>query len=638
MDWSSGAPVSKQFDDIYFNAERGLEESRHVYLEGNQIPSRWRAQTEAQFVIAELGFGSGLNFCATYQAWRELENGAPRLHFVSLEGFPMRLEDLDRTLSHWPELNEIRQELTAQYPAPVPGVHRLLFANGAVCLDLWFGDAESVSEQWTQQELAVDAWYLDGFAPSKNESMWSKTMLQRVAQLSRPGTTASTFSVSRHIKEPLLDAGFDLKKMPGFGRKREQLFAVKRTTQQSIQWPVTPWHRPDHTHEAPATVTIIGAGLAGCFSAYALAERGVAVTLLDPTGIANQASGNTQAVIYCRIPKRRAPLGDFGIAAYCFAIARYQHWFRTGFLTAGEDGQLCGTLHTLTDEPITDIDDRLRGLNQLAYTCTAEQASQIAGNLIQQPMLYYPSSGWIAPRKLCQRLATHPNIELRTERALTVETDHHAARITTETGQWVSDQIIIASGTDCTHLLGADGLPTRSIRGQTTQIKALPELNAAICHDGYIAPAIDGQHCIGATFDLNKCDANADSASDTVNVAKLTQFLTSDPIEVVGHRVGFRCTTPDYLPVVGAVPDLALLRERFGALQFDSKRLVPVSSPVRPRLSILTGLGSRGLTYAPLAAEILASSLMNEPLPIDTSIARGISPMRFAIRQLIRSQ
>ena len=168
MDWSSGAPVSKQFDDIYFNAERGLEESRHVYLEGNQIPSRWRAQTEAQFVIAELGFCSGLNFCATYQAWRELESGAPRLHFVSLEGFPMRLEDLDRTLSHWPELNEIRQELTAQYPAPVPGVHRLLFANGAVCLDLWFGDAESVSEQWTQQELAVDAWYLDGFAPSKN--------------------------------------------------------------------------------------------------------------------------------------------------------------------------------------------------------------------------------------------------------------------------------------------------------------------------------------------------------------------------------------------------------------------------------------------------------------------------------------
>ena len=121
-------------------------------------------------------------------------------------------------------------------------------------------------------------------------------------------------------------------------------------------------------------------------------------------------------------------------------------------------------------------------------------------------------------------------------------------------------------------------------------------------------------------------------------MAKLTQFLTSDPIEVVGHRVGFRCTTPDYLPVIGPVPDLALLRERFGALQFDSKRLVPVSSPVRPRLSILTGLGSRGLTYAPLAAEILASSLMNEPLPIDTSIARGISPMRFAIRQLIRSQ
>ena len=157
--------------------------------------------------------------------------------------------------------------LTAQYPAPVPGVHRLLFANGAVCLDLWFGDAESVSEQWAQQELAVDAWYLDGFAPSKNESMWSKTMLQRVAQLSRPGTTASTFSVSRHIKEPLLEAGFDLKKMRGFGRKREQLFAVKRTPQQPSQWPVTPWHRPDHTHEAPATVTIIGAGQAagpGC--------------------------------------------------------------------------------------------------------------------------------------------------------------------------------------------------------------------------------------------------------------------------------------------------------------------------------------------------------------------------------------
>lgn len=638
MDWSSGAPVSKQFDDIYFNAEQGLEESRHVYLEGNQIPSRWRAHTEAQFVIAELGFGSGLNFCATYQAWLGLENSAPRLHFVSLEGFPMRLEDLDRTLSHWPELNQIRQELTAQYPAPVPGVHRLLFANGAVCLDLWFGDAESVSEQWAQQELAVDAWYLDGFAPSKNESMWSKSMLQRVAQLSRPGTTASTFSVSRHIKEPLLEAGFELKKMPGFGRKREQLFAVKRTEQTPIHWSTTPWHRTDRSHKAPATVTIIGAGLAGCLSAYALAERGVAVTLVDPTGVANQASGNTQAVIYCRIPKRRAPLGDFGIAAYCFAIARYQHWFRTGFLAAGEDGQLCGTLHTLSDEPIADLDDRLLGLNQLAYTCTAEQASQIAGNPIHQPMLYYPTSGWIAPRKLCQRLVSHPNIELRAERALSIDTEDHEARVTTETTQWVCDHIIVASGTECTELLGAEGLPTRSIRGQTTQISALPSLLAAICHDGYIAPAIDGQHCIGATFDLDKCDSDPDTISDTVNVNKLAQFLSADQIKVVGHRVGFRCTTPDYLPVIGAVPDLTPLRERFRALQFDSKRLLPVSSPVRPRLSILTGLGSRGLTYAPLAAEILASSLMNEPLPIDTAIARGISPMRFAIRQLIRSQ
>ena len=633
IDWNGDTPISKDFDDIYFNPGQGLAESRHVYLLGNDIPTRW-SQTNERFVIGELGFGSGLNFCVTAQAWLEAPEPKPKLHFISVEGFPMSASDLDRALSHWPELSEVKQSLLAQYPDPIPGTHRLVFFDGNLTLDLWFGDVIWATTQWAEQDLKVNAWYLDGFAPSKNSSMWSDQVLDNVAHCSPVGCTASTFSVAGKVKNPLAERGFSIHKKPGFGRKREQLFAVKQSASKHLKINSTPWHKSATRHPTPQHVAVIGAGLAGSFAAYALAKRGIKVSVIDPEGIATQASGNAQGVVYCRIPKRHAPLGDFGVLAFRYATQLYQDLLSQNILREGIDSSLCGMLHTFPSGSASEIERNIARLPHIARIVSPEEANHLSGLSLNSPMLHFPKSGWVAPKQLCQALLSHPMV--------TLITDAFESLTPTESGQHVkccsqtltADCVVFAAGT-ATRVLAPDTLlPTKAIRGQTTQIPAIPEIQSALCHEGYIAPAVDGQHCIGATFDLEDTDLSPREISDQENLAKLEAFLSIKEERVLGHRVGFRCTTPDYLPIVGPLPITDAAQDLYQALQSDGKRIIPTRCPMQPGLFVLTGLGSRGLTYGPLAGEFLASLINHEPLPLADELIKALSPTRFTIRQL----
>jgi tRNA 5-methylaminomethyl-2-thiouridine biosynthesis bifunctional protein len=220
----AGVPVSETFDDVYYSQENGLEESRHVFLQGNDLPQRWHNHPQRHFCIGELGFGTGLNFLLTWQAWRELPESRPDLHYLSIEKHPLTHAALASALDAWPALALLAKPLLDAYPGLLAGQHRVLLDDGRVRLDLWWEDAaEALQDLADREQQLVDAWYLDGFAPSHNATMWSAPLLQAAAALSRPGATLATFTVAGHVRRTLAGAGFQIEKVSGYGRKRECL-------------------------------------------------------------------------------------------------------------------------------------------------------------------------------------------------------------------------------------------------------------------------------------------------------------------------------------------------------------------------------------------------------------------------------
>lgn len=203
----SGVPVSTRFDDPYFSLENGLEETRHVFLRGNDLPARFRDG----FHIAELGFGTGLNFLATLEAWQSA-GVQGTLRFTSFEAFPMSRADLAQALQPFKALRSLSQELNEQW-SPIGGVYRI----GEAELEVIFGDARETLPRW--QGLA-EAWYLDGFSPAKNPELWSAALLSDVGAHTAPGGTCATYTAAGFVRRALTEAGFQVERVPGYGRKR----------------------------------------------------------------------------------------------------------------------------------------------------------------------------------------------------------------------------------------------------------------------------------------------------------------------------------------------------------------------------------------------------------------------------------
>ena len=202
IEWNGPVPVSTTFDDPYFSLQNGLEETQHVFLDGNDLPARFCAG----FHVAELGFGTGLNFLATLAAFRAA--GVPgKLHFTSFEAFPMSPKDRAAALAHFPNL-------------PLDGLDRA----DDVELTIVEGDARVTLPAWDGQ---ADTWFLDGFSPAKNPELWEAGLMAAVADHLKPGGTLATYTAAGHVRRALQDAGLDVARVPGFGRKRHMTRARK---------------------------------------------------------------------------------------------------------------------------------------------------------------------------------------------------------------------------------------------------------------------------------------------------------------------------------------------------------------------------------------------------------------------------
>jgi tRNA 5-methylaminomethyl-2-thiouridine biosynthesis bifunctional protein len=650
LDWDDqGRPYSRVFDDVYFSDQSGLDETRYVFIEQNRLAERFAALPEGgRLVIGETGFGTGLNFLCAWQVFEQHAAAGARLHFVSVEKYPLSPADLQRALALWPELKVFADQLLEQYVAIHQGFQRLTLDHGRVTLTLLIGDA---LEQLPQLDARIDAWFLDGFAPAKNPDMWTAELFAELARLAAPGASISTFTSTGWVRRLLNAAGFKMKRTPGIGHKWEILRGEFLGWPQETPTPAL--DKPWFARPAPLTgerrALVIGAGLAGCASAASLAARGWQVTVLERhDDIAREASGNPQGVLYLKLSAHGTALSQMIVSGFGYTRRLLEH------LQRGRDWDDCGVLQLAFNAKEAERQAQLAAAfpADLLHLLDQPEAQAVAGIGLAQGGLFYPEGGWVHPPALCQWQAAHPQIQLLTH--------HDALELRKVEGRWqawdgerlLADApvVVLAGAAEIRRFPESAELPLKRIRGQITRLAQTPQsqaLSTVVCAEGYVAPARLGEHTLGASFDFKSDDLTPTTAEHLGNLAMLEEIsldlverLQADKLapESLQGRAAFRCTSPDYLPIVGPLADTQAFTQAYAALGKDARQVPDVECPWLDGLYINSGHGSRGLITAPLSGELLAAWLDNEPLPLPRSVAEACHPNRFALRRLIRGK
>lgn len=497
LDWSRpGTPAAPDFGDIYFSTDGGLNETLAVFLAGCGLPEGW--QNTQRFIIGELGFGSGLNFLATWQMWENRKPKGGHLHFVSIEKFPFDKAQLTQALSAWPELSEKSQALLNQWPGRVKGLHRLHF--GDVTLTLVHDDIEPALESLN---IKANAWFLDGFSPSKNPDMWSPTVMKQLATLSAPGARVASFTVAGTVRRALAEAGFEVERKEGFGRKRHRLEA--RLLGDSKEFRYSGSSQP----------TIVGAGIGGLTLAKAFLRRGIIPKLIeDPDHVA--ASGNAAALIKPRFDLQDRPESRFFLSSYLYALQFYK-----GFAISK------GIRHLPKNEAGSERHEKLLAQSPLPKShLTQGQAGAI--NL--------PSALAIDPLPFKRSVLNSVDYETRKLEALP-EGDA---------------PVFLATGFGIRKLL--PDWPLRFSRGQLSWAEELNDIQHTHSYGGYALP-VGKNILIGATHDRlrsgeNPFDVNVED--DRKNLEQFETHLGLKPIPAQkASRASVRVTTADTLPVIG---------------------------------------------------------------------------------------
>jgi len=627
---ADGTPWSAAYDDVYHSRDGGPAQARHVFLGGTGLPERWRERDG--FVVLETGFGLGLNFLATWQAWREDPARCTRLHYLSIEKHPFSRADLEALHRRYPEFGALAAALHAQWPLLVPGLHRLSFDDERVVLTLAFADAALAL---AQLRCAASAVYLDGFAPEKNAAMWAPAMMKALARRSAPDARAATWSAARGVRDGLRAAGFAVETAPGFGAKREMTVARRSAGRAPAPRRVPPARR---------RALVIGGGIAGAAVAERLAVRGWQLVLAERSGaVASAASGNHAGSFHPVVTPDDSLLARLTRAGTLYALRHWRaleaagqvlRWGRCGVLQLARDPREAAAQRSALE--------RLRFPSAYVCEATRDEASAQAGIPLGAGGLWFAHSGWVQPRTLVAALLA------RCAAALDLRLGVEVAALEYDGAEWLARDpagrvidaapvVVLANGVDATGLARVPALRLRRVRGQVSHLPAgrfgsdVPRV--VVLRGGALLPPVDGLCLVGASYDFDDADPAPRIDGHAGNLERLARIAPGaaraiDPATLAG-RVGFRAVTPDRLPVVGALPQA---------------QAGPAASAV-PRLGLLArqpglfgafGYGSRGLVWASLAAELLASQIEDEPLPLEAALVDAVDPARFLLRALRR--
>lgn len=687
--------ISSSYDDVYFSHNSGIDEAHYVFMEQNNLPQRWGNFSDNNFTIGETGFGTGQNFLIAAKAWLE-KTSKGTLHFVSVEKFPLSRSDLQRALALWTESPDdkfgLAECLLQQYPPAVPGIHRIRLANNRIVLTLMYGDTEKMfaSLQGSDHPLFkrignpfFNAWFLGGFVSTKNPEMWPNELFQTIVNLSQPGTTFSTFTSDKTIQRGLANVGFEVEKTPDFGNKGDMLRGkVNNRTSKPLMpgispqdWqPATfnsphqpPWYLSPTDKKAPETAIVIGGGIAGCSTARALAERGISVTLIErQKKVAQEGSGNPQGILYPKLSTGNSPLARFGLMALLNASRYYRSFLDHHLNPINEKnspeietimGQRCGVLVLPESEDDKQKFEQISQLfpPRLVQLLKGERLHLTAGLPLESTFgLFYPQLGWINPPAVCQSLSKHPLISIQTAEVEEIIHKNSHWQALDKNGVLISKAptMVIAGGFDSSRFSQTNHLPLKKVRGQITSLPSTTqseELQTVLCGEGYIAPAVSGTHTLGATYNFDEASTDVRTKDHHVNLEQLTKTdqgmanaFCDTPTNLIAKtlsgRAAFRCTIPDYLPIAGPVPKQDAYLENYQLLRKNARSHIPIPGDNWPNLYLNIGHGSRGLSYAPICAELIASEICGEVPPLELDLRQAVHPGRFIIRDLKRNK
>lgn len=608
LDWQLvdgiDVPISKQFGDVYFSKDNGLLETRHVFLQGNDLPTRLAELNNFEyFCVGETGFGTGLNILALWQLWQQVRpNNHSHLHAISVEKFPLRKADLIRALAAWPELSHLSEQLIQQYPAAIAGCHRLNFPDERFSLDLWLGDAQEVFPA-IAKTTPVNAWFLDGFAPSCNPDMWQETVLNPIVALSDYGTTFASFSVAGVLKRGLKQHGIQITRPRGFGHKREMLKAVWKAPDMPQTSDQTETTQIPATNRKAATkqrhIAIVGAGIAGLSCAWAFAQRGHQVTLYDQTASLAGGSGNPLALLNPKLCPVHQTADHLMTLAWQYALNHY------AVFKAFRPLQIHQLALKHADE-LLDLATQYPPDILTAHTATelTPQSDYASLNLLQ--------AGAVSPHQLRDEILAHSLIQFQQAKIekITAAAQQQILHSTdAELGRF--DHVIV-----CAALQSAiffENYPVlKPIRGQVSWLnnanQALP-LSQAYSYGGYCMQLNAEQLILGASFYPNREDCDV-LAEDHVHNYELIHSVfpayakNLAPVDTWQGRASVRAQSQDYFPLLGKMHD-------------DQE------------IYSFAGLGSKGFLFAPLCSEILAAQVLAEACPVPKNLLQKLAVTRF---------
>jgi len=460
-----------------------------------------------------------------------------------------------------------------------------------------FGEASTL---WAAGPKRVDAWFLDGFAPARNPDLWHPELFATLAERSRPGATVATFTSAGAVRRGLASAGFGIERHAGFAGKRHRLSA-----RLPGQW------TPQRSMHGEALV--VGAGFAGCTTARALAERGWSVRIVDPCPEGSVPAELT-AVLYAAASHQLNAQNRF----YLGALAHAQRWLKAlGFPRDEGDGRLEGVIQHLVDPRVAEktrraIENR---------TWPRQMLAPIDANAVR-----FEGAGCLRVQAWSRFLLEHPGIVTVPGRVESLAGGERVGATLVSGDTFEADAIVLCTSGDTGKLAASGWLPLRVVRGQVSFCRPTAASRAwrqTHCHAGYLTPAIEGVHCIGATFDRERQAPVVDPVDDELNLAELERnapdlwrALGGASIELLGQHAGLRCQSSDALPLVGPLPD-------------------PQHNPhtLDDRIWLNVAHGSKGLTHTPLCADIVADRLCGHPAATDLEVMACLAPERFILRR-----
>ncbi len=509
LGWRNGVPFARDFGDIYHSPD-GARETERVFVEpvGLRGMAERAAAKGVTLRVAELGFGTGLNFAVT--AAMTLEAGC-RLHYIGVDAHPLEPTDFASIARQRRSMLPIYARLEGIYPPMLPGWHRRFLAEGRLCLSLYWGEAgAALSDLAHGQAQPIDAWFLDGFAPDRNPDMWREDLLRAIAGLAGTGTVVSTFTAVGRVRRSLEACGFDMRRVDQRPYKRESLAGV------FVRNGVA-------RRKVPGRVTVAGAGIAGASVARHLAEQGIAVTVYDPAAaVASGASGIPAMLLHPRLLGDRSPQAEWRAHAYAYSqawVSRFAGFVQSGVLQTPSSNLDAGKLERIASAYAD---------SGLLHMLDGKAATRLGGWGLDGDALYFPRAGIVEPAALTRSLLDHPRIDVR---------------LGQRAPQYARPLVLACAGAVRDHAQAAY-LETAQVHGQVDIVTMDVRPRIAVVGDGYLAPVGCGV-VTGATFEHRAWPVRRASESNLRGVSgrsyrwkgrsRATRTIASDRTPIVGE-------------------------------------------------------------------------------------------------------